>query len=275
MSPASPCIVGSAYAFTPIDTPAAWRGPLLGLLAAQNVRGTVILAPEGFNASLSAPRAQVHQVFDWLRRHCDLSGLKVHESACAEPPFHYSRVKVREQLVNPGCKPDTTAGHGNLVGADDWHALLDDPDTLVLDLRNTYEIGIGQFPEAVNPQLGSFREFADYAREHLVNAGKRRVAMYCTGGIRCEKAAALLTDLGVTDVRQLEGGILRYLSDTPPAERRWRGDCFVFDERIGLTTDLGPGDYTQCPACRRPLDADARRHPAHRPGRQCGGCAAG
>ena len=273
--PAPSYIVGSAYAFTPIDTPGAWRGRLLGLLAAQSVRGTVILAPEGFNASLWGTRAQVHQVFDWLRRHCELPGLKVHESPCAEPPFHYSRVKVRDQLVNPGLKPYTAAGGGHLVGAQDWHALLDDPETLVLDLRNTYEIGIGQFPEAVNPGFDSFREFADYARDLQETTGKRRLAMYCTGGIRCEKAAALLADLGMDEVHQLKGGILRYLSDTPPAERRWQGDCFVFDERIGLTGDLRPGDYTQCPACRRPLDAAARGHPDYRVGERCGGCAAG
>ncbi|HZW58826.1 MAG TPA: rhodanese-like domain-containing protein [Woeseiaceae bacterium] len=228
--------VVSFYRFVDIEAPTTLRDPLLALCGRQALRGTILLATEGYNGTLAGSRAGIDAVFAWLRArlHPDaaVAGRRTHAAAA---PFQRMKVRVKPEIVSLG-RPDIRpqAGTGLHVPPARWHALLDDPATLLIDTRNRYEVALGTFPRALDPGTDSFRQFPQFAASLRDADRERPVAMFCTGGIRCEKASALLRDQGFRRVYQLDGGILNYLEQVEPAEQRWQGECFVFDERVAI-----------------------------------------
>lgn len=267
--------VASFYRFVDVADPAALRDALDERCRELDLLGTVLLAPEGVNGTLAGHGGEIRALLDWLGR--ALGGDAPPEArwtAAAEPPFRKLRVRVKREIVTLG-RPDVRPqrGTGRHVSPAEWNALLEDPETLVVDTRNHYEIEVGSFPGAVDPGTDSFRQFPDFA-EHLAGEARDRpVAMFCTGGIRCEKASALLMELGVREVYQLRGGILNYLSEIPDEANRWTGECFVFDTRVAVDRDLAEGGYEQCHACRRPLSSADLASPHYREGVSCPHCA--
>ena len=246
--------VVSFYRFTDIDHPDQLRNSLQALCEQRGLLGTVLIAGEGVNGTLAGGAADVQAVFDWLR-----------DTLCLDPPldgrwtkadaapFRRMRVKVKKEIVTLG-RPDIRPQNktGRHVSPQEWNALLEKPGTLVIDTRNHYEVEVGTFPHAVDPGTDSFRQFPDFAAKLAETDRDRPLAMFCTGGIRCEKATALMLELGFSEVYQLEGGILNYLESVGKRDDRWDGECFVFDTRVAVDRDLAEGGYEQCHACRRP-----------------------
>ncbi len=244
--------------------------------ATRALTGTILLADEGINATLSGERQALTAFHDELLTLPPFADLPARFSG-ANPEtavFHRLKVRVRREIVRFG-QPDTdpAARTGDHVDAAQWNALLDDPDVLVLDTRNRYEIAVGSFPGAMDPGTRSFRELPGFVRERLDPARHPRVAMFCTGGIRCEKASSWLLGQGFRSVCQLDGGILRYLETVAPEQNRWQGECFVFDQRVSVNAVLQEGALQQCFACRRPLSAAALASPHYHPGVSCPHCA--
>ena len=234
----------------------------------------MLLASEGVNGTLVGSAAAIGTVFRWLERETGLDApLDGRWNRADTAPFRRMRVRVKKEIVALG-RPDIRPqdGTGRHVDPAAWNELIADPATLVIDTRNRYEIEVGTFPSAVDPETDSFRHFPAFA-ERLAGADRERpVAMFCTGGIRCEKAAALMLELGFNDVNQLAGGILNYLETVPEGDSLWRGECFVFDTRVAVDRELREGDYVQCHACRRPLGPDDLRSPDYREGVSCPRC---
>lgn len=227
--------VAALYCFAPFDDPAALRAPLLDLCAAGGVKGTLLLAPEGVNGTIAGAVAAIAAVVDHIRALPGCAGLDVKYSAAAAMPFQRLKVRLKKEIVTmkvPGIDPSRDVGR--YVAPADWNALVDDPDTVVIDTRNDFEVGYGSFAGAINPHTRSFGEFPDWWRANADRFAGKRVAMFCTGGIRCEKSTAFLKSEGVDDVLHLKGGILAYLEQVPESESRWHGSCFVFDERISV-----------------------------------------
>jgi UPF0176 protein len=241
------------------------------------LKGTILLAEEGINATLAGDHQALEAMRDGLRARPEFAPMRFRFSAAddANPVFHRLKVRVKPEIVRldqPGVAPDRRTGEH--VDAQRWNELLDDPDVVVLDTRNGYEIGIGSFPRAVDPQTRSFRQFPAYVREHLDPAVHRKVAMFCTGGIRCEKASAWMLEQGFEHVYQLDGGILTYLETVPPEANRWHGECFVFDQRVSVDHELREGSFEQCYACRRPLSEEDVASPEYVAGVSCPHCIA-
>ncbi|MBB5707171.1 rhodanese-related sulfurtransferase [Sphingopyxis panaciterrulae] len=227
--------VAALYRFAPFDDPAALRAPLLDLCAARGIRGTLLLAREGINGTIAGSAAAVAAVIAHIRALPGCADLDVKYSAAAAMPFGRLKVRLKTEIVTmkvPGLDPAREAGA--TVAPADWNALVDDPGTVVIDTRNDFEIGYGSFAGAVNPRTKSFGDFPAWWRDHAAEFAGKRVAMFCTGGIRCEKSTAFLKGEGVADVVHLKGGILAYLEQVPEAESRWHGSCFVFDERVSV-----------------------------------------
>ncbi|MEM7217266.1 MAG: rhodanese-related sulfurtransferase [Pseudomonadota bacterium] len=248
------------------------RAELEAEAARRGLLGTVLLAPEGINGSLDGEPDELDGLLAWLRAwpaFADL-GAKYSGAHPQRRAFARLRVKLKAEIVSfgPATAPGTRTGIH--VGVDEWHRLLDDPDVVVIDTRNGYEIEVGGFAGAVDPGTANFREFPRYVAEQL--DPEQPVAMFCTGGIRCEKASSYLLQQGFERVYQLDGGVLQYLESADPATSRWQGDCFVFDQRVSLTPDLAAGDFEQCHACRRPLSVSDREHPDYREGVSCRRC---
>ncbi len=265
--------VFSFYRFIPLDRLSERRQALLARAAAADVLGTVLLAPEGINATLCGPRNAVEDLLRWLRAEFGFDDLGGRWSAAVEPPFRKLKVRLRDEIVTlgrPGLDPASRTGRR--VGPAGWNRLLDDPGTRIIDTRNDYEVDVGRFPGAINPATASFRDFPDFAEANIAELRRHRVAMYCTGGIRCEKASALLLALGCPEVVQLDGGILAYLETVGRRDNRWQGECFVFDARVAVDADLKPGHYLQCHACRRPLGPTDIAAPEYEPGIACPAC---
>jgi UPF0176 protein len=251
--------VAALYRFARFADPAALKGPLLALCEAQRVRGTLLLACEGINGTIAGSAEGTAQVLAHIRALPGCADLDVKYSSAEVMPFGRMKVRVKREIVTMGLscggEPDIDplANAGTYVAPHDWNALISDPDVLVIDTRNAYEVAIGTFPQAINPETRSFSEFPAWfrrEREQLL-AQPRKVAMFCTGGIRCEKSTAFLKAEGVAEVYHLQGGILRYLEVVPPAESLWQGECFVFDERVALGHGLTEGEHTLCRACGR------------------------
>ncbi len=267
--------VASFYRFVRLDALAALRGWIAGLAETGRLRGTVLLAEEGINATLCGSRPVLEAFVAALDADERFAGLPVKYShaAVGNAVFHRLKVRVKSEIVTfgqPGVDAETRTGEP--VDARRWNELLDDPDVTLVDVRNRYEVGIGAFPGAMDPNIENFRNFPAFARLHLDPRSQPKVAMYCTGGIRCEKAAAWLLQEGFAQVLQLDGGILRYLETVPAGENRWHGDCFVFDQRVTVTAQLDQGNYQQCFACRTPLSAEALTSPRYRRGVHCPHC---
>ena len=270
-------IVAALYHFTPFADPAALRQPLLDLCLAEGVRGTLLLAREGINGTIAGPRAGIDALLAHIRALPGCAALEHKESWSDTMPFGRMKVRLKREIVTMG-QPDIdpVEGVGAYVSAQDWNALIADPDTVVIDTRNDYEGEIGAFAGAVQPNTRTFREFADWFRTEgralLDRPTPPKVAMYCTGGIRCEKATAFLKAEGVRDVHHLEGGILKYLETVPEPESLWRGECFVFDERVAVGHGLVEGDHTLCRGCRMPVSPEGRRSARYVEGVSCDRC---
>ncbi|AWW75192.1 hypothetical protein CD351_12210 [Erythrobacter sp. KY5] len=267
--------VAALYRFTPFEDPAALREPLLAACREVGVRGTLLLAHEGINGTIAGTDNAIAAVLDHIRSLPGCAELDVKFSAAAEMPFNRMKVRLKREIVTMG-EPDIdpTQSVGRYVDPQDWNALISDPDTLVIDTRNDYEVAVGTFEGAVDPATPSFRDFPAWFRTHREELleGKKKVAMFCTGGIRCEKSTSFLRAEGIEDVFHLKGGILKYLEEVPEEESRWQGDCFVFDERVTVRHGLATGEYGLCRACRRPVSLSDRASPAFEEGVSCPAC---
>ncbi len=247
--------VGALYHFTRFDDPEALRAPLLTACEAAGVKGTLLLAREGINGTIAGPAEGLETVLGTIRALPGCAALEVKFSDAPQMPFGRLKVRVKREIVTMG-QPDIDPrlSVGTYVDPADWNALIADPDTLVIDTRNDYEVEIGSFAGAIDPQTPSFRDFPQWFRAHRdeLLAGKKRIAMFCTGGIRCEKSTAFLRAEGIEAVYHLKGGILKYLEEVPENDSLWQGECFVFDERVSLGHGLAPGTHTRCQPCGRP-----------------------
>ena len=266
--------VVSFYRFTDVDNPAAIKGRLQVLCEQAGLLGTILVAPEGVNGTLAGGEEGIRSVFAWIEEHLGLDEpIEGRWTEADSAPFRRMRVRVKKEIVTLG-RPDIRPNKvtGQHVGIDEWNALISDPDTLVIDTRNQYEYEVGTFRNAVDPNTDSFREFPAYARKLAEENTNRRLAMFCTGGIRCEKATALMMELGFDEVYQLQGGILKYLEEVDDADSLWDGECFVFDTRVAVDRDRAEGGYVQCHACRRPLSSEDLASPDYREGVSCPKC---
>lgn len=266
-------VVAALYRFVPLDDYVELRLPLQQRMMDCQVRGTLLLAREGINGTIAGDREGVDTLIDQLRCDPRLAALDVKESYCDEIPFKRSRVRLKKEIVTLGVDGiDPLDAAGTYVEPEDWNELINDPDVTVIDTRNDYEIAIGSFRGARNPNTHSFREFPDYAATELDPQQHKKVAMYCTGGIRCEKSTALLKKLGFKEVYHLRGGILKYLEVVPEDESQWEGDCFVFDQRVSVGHALRVGEHVMCFACGWPVTQSQQQHPDYRPGVHCPRC---
>ena len=267
--------VAALYHFAPFEDPAALRAPLLALCTSQQIFGTLLLAEEGINGTIAGPAAGIDAALAHIRALPGCAALDVKFSTAEERPFRRMKVRLKKEIVTlgvPGIDPSRDVGR--YVEPADWNALISDPDTIVIDTRNDYEVAIGSFDRASNPETQSFGEFPAWFRERRAQFDGKRVAMFCTGGIRCEKSTAFLRAEGITDVAHLKGGILNYLEKIPAGESLWQGECFVFDERVSVGHGLVEGPHVLCRACRMPLTEAERQLPAFIEGEQCHHCAA-
>ncbi|MFQ5610133.1 MAG: rhodanese-related sulfurtransferase, partial [Woeseiaceae bacterium] len=236
--------------------------------------GTVLVAHEGFNGTLAGSEEGILAVFAWLENRLALTEpVDARWTDSEEAPFRRLRIRLKKEIVTLG-RPDILPHEktGTHVPPDEWNRLIEDPNVLVIDTRNHYEVEVGSFPRAVDPGTDSFRQFPDFAAKLAETSKDRPLAMFCTGGIRCEKATALMLELGFRDVCHLEGGILNYLRAIPEQDNRWDGECFVFDTRVAVDRDLAEGGYVQCHACRRPLSIEDLASPDYREGVSCPNC---
>jgi len=273
MSEPEKIIVAALYRFTRLDNFAALREPLLDMMLANNVRGTLLLADEGINGTISGRREDIDTILSWLRADPRLAELDHKESQVDKHPFLRTKVKLKKEIVTMGIAGvDPTRVVGTYLSGEQWNQVISDPETLLIDTRNDYEYEVGTFTGAINPHTKTFREFPDYIRQHLDPEKHKRVAMFCTGGIRCEKSTAYLKEQGFDEVYHLKGGVLKYLEEMPKDNSLWQGECFVFDERVTVDHDLQPGSFDQCHACRRPISAEDKQSVHFQPGVSCPKC---
>lgn len=268
-------IVAALYHFVRFDDPTSMRAPLAALCEDRGVRGTLLLAREGINGTIAGPRKGVDAVLDHIRALPGCGGLDWKESTAGVMPFGRMKVRLKREIVTMG-QPDVdpTAAVGHYVEPSQWNALIDAPDVAVIDTRNDYEVEIGTFQGAIDPGTASFSDFPGWWQDNAHRFEGKRIAMFCTGGIRCEKSTNYLIGQGVEQVFHLKGGILKYLEQVPEVDSRWRGDCFVFDQRVSLTHGLTQGRHGLCHACRRPVSPEDRTHPEYEAGVSCHRCIA-
>ena len=269
--------VAAFYGFTAMAELAPLQQELRDLAEAGAVRGTILLAEEGVNGTISGPEAGVQAVLARLRQLPGLAGLEAKFSEAPDQAFHRLKVRIKREIVTMGCPTVKPAEQvGTYVPPQQWDALIRDPDTLVVDTRNAYEVAVGTFEGAIEPGTESFREFPAWVERELRPLVEQRqpkaIAMFCTGGIRCEKSTAYLLQQGFDNVHHLQGGILRYLEEMPEQGSSWQGECFVFDQRVSVNHRLEPGRYSLCHACGMPLAPAEQEHPAYRQGVSCPHC---
>ena len=275
MESASRYLTAALYKFVDLPDHDALREPLQACCESHAVKGTLLLAREGINGTIAGPEAGVRAVLAHLRADPRLASLQHKEAWADKPPFSRMKVRLKKEIVTlrvPGLDPNQTVGQ--YVKPKDWNALLADPDVLVIDTRNDYEVTIGTFKGAVNPDIKTFTQLPAWldAQPALQGAKKPKVAMFCTGGIRCEKSTALMKMRGFDEVYHLEGGILKYLEEVPPEQSTWEGECFVFDERVSVGHGLQPGPHELCRSCRWPLSAADKASPHYVKGVSCAHC---
>ncbi len=266
--------VVSFYRFLDLDNLPSFRDELQALCDENGLLGTILVASEGFNGTIAGSARAIRVVLSWLQARSGIDeAVDARWTEAGAPPFRRMRVRIKKEIVTLG-RPDILPHEitGKHVPPEQWNALIDDPNVLLIDTRNHYEYEVGTFPGAVDPGNDSFREFPAFAETLAEVSTDRPLAMFCTGGIRCEKASALMLELGFSEVYQLQGGILNYLESVPAKENRWDGECFVFDTRVAVDRDLSEGGYVQCHACRRPLSADDLASPDYREGVSCPRC---
>ncbi|MFD1036679.1 rhodanese-related sulfurtransferase [Sphingomonas hankookensis] len=268
--------VAALYRFVSIADPQTTRDALETVLAGAGIRGTLLIAPEGINGTIAGSADGIATALAAIRALPGCSDLAPKFSAAETMPFHRLKVRVKREIVTmgvPGTDPNRIVG--TYVAPADWNALIADPETVVIDTRNAYEVKVGTFAGAVDPGTDSFRDFPDWFRANRATllAGKSKVAMFCTGGIRCEKSTAFLKGEGVDAVYHLDGGILKYLEDVPAEASAWEGECFVFDERVAVGHGLAQGTHALCRGCRMPVSPEDRASPSFEDGVQCPACA--
>lgn len=268
-----PALVAALYHFVPFSRFRDFQKPLQAICDENGVKGTLLLAHEGINGTIAGPEAGIRTVLAFLRAQPEFAGLVHKESDAAKMPFLRMKVRLKKEIVTMGVETiDPLKVVGTYVEPKDWNALISDPDTIVIDTRNDYETAIGIFKNALDPNTKTFREFPDWVRNNPGLHNKPKLAMYCTGGIRCEKATAFMKENGFDEVYHLKGGILKYLEDVPPEESLWEGACFVFDDRVSITHGLKQGDHTLCHACRHPLTPEDRASDQFEDGVSCPHC---
>ncbi|WP_299323761.1 rhodanese-related sulfurtransferase [Parasphingopyxis sp.] len=269
--------VAALYRFTPLEDRDVIRADLLSVCNAHGIKGTILLAPEGINGTIAGSNSGIDAVLDHIRALPGCTDIEVKFSAASEMPFYRMKVRLKREIVTMG-EPDIdpVGNVGDYVAPADWNALIADPDTILIDTRNDYEVAVGTFENAIDPKTPSFRDFPAWFRDNrealLAGRDNPKIAMFCTGGIRCEKATALLKAEGLDAVYHLQGGILKYLETVAPEESRWNGECFVFDERVSVTHGLERGSHTLCRACRMPVSAADRASPYYVEGVSCPAC---
>lgn len=266
-------VVAALYKFVHLPDYVSLRDTLYNTMVAHQVKGTLLLAEEGINGTICGPRQGVNAVKAWLDADGRFGGMSYKESLSEELAFYRTKVKLKKEIVTMGVEGINPAHIvGTYVKGDDWNQLISDPDTIVIDTRNDYEVAIGTFKNAVNPNTTTFREFPQWAAENLDKTKHKKVAMFCTGGIRCEKSTAYLKEQGFDEVYHLDGGILKYLEEMPAENSLWQGECFVFDQRVAVKHGLEQGSYDQCYACRMPLSAEEMASAQYVKGLSCPHC---
>jgi len=269
----SEIVVCALYKFVRLEKYALLRKPLHQVMLENEVFGTVLLAKEGINGTVASSREGVDQLLSWLDQQLDLDHIVTKESYTSLMPFKRQKVKLKKEIVTMGVEGiDPNEVVGTYVKPTEWNALISDPEVLLVDTRNDYEVQVGTFKNALNPDTETFRQFPDYVNKHLDVSKHKKVAMFCTGGIRCEKSTAYLKEQGFEQVYHLQGGILKYLEEVPKEQSLWEGECFVFDERVTVDHQLQAGSYTQCHACRRPLTHEDVQTKAFQKGVSCPHC---
>ncbi len=249
------------------------QSSLLSYCQAQGVKGTILLAAEGINGTIAGTRQAIDAVLSYLRTDPLFADLEHKESYTDTLPFARMKVRLKKEIVTMGLPEiDPSEQVGTYVSPQEWNRIIQDPEVTVIDTRNDYEVSIGSFQGAKNPHTNSFREFPEYVDQNLDPDKHKKVALFCTGGIRCEKATSLLLARGFSEVYHLKGGILKYLESVPTAESLWSGECFVFDKRVTVSQGLEPGNYETCPSCGYPISESDRQHPAYEPGISCPQC---
>ncbi|WP_397591603.1 rhodanese-related sulfurtransferase [Sphingorhabdus sp.] len=270
-----PIKVAALYRFVAFDAPEELQPRIQAQCAACGIKGTILLAQEGINGTVAGKPAAIDTLISFLRDIPGCADLDVKYSHAAEMPFYRMKVRLKKEIVTLGVEGiDPKREVGTYVQPEDWNALISDPDTVLIDTRNDYEVAIGTFEGAVDPRTKSFSEFPDWFRTHRAElaAGKTKFAMFCTGGIRCEKSTAFLKAEGIDEVYHLEGGILRYLENIPEAQSKWHGECFVFDERVSVKHGLELGEMELCHACRRPISQSDKTSAHFTEGVSCPAC---
>ena len=270
-------LTAALYKFVSLPDYKALQAPILAECQKHNIKGTLLLAEEGINGTIAGLPDDIRDVLGYLRQDPvfkqRFADLEHKESFADEHPFYRMKVKLKKEIVTmgvPSVNPNSTVG--TYVKPEDWNALISDPDVVVLDTRNDYEVHIGTFKGAVDPKTTTFREFPKFVEQNLDKTKNKKVAMFCTGGIRCEKASSFMKEQGFEEVYHLQGGILKYLETVPEAQSLWQGECFVFDQRVAVKHGLEVGDYDQCYACRMPLSQEEMQSPQYVAGISCPHC---
>ncbi len=270
----SSIVVAALYRFVTLENYRQLQQPILELMRSAGVRGTLLLAREGINGTVAGDRSGIDRLLAFLRGDPRIEGLDIKESCCDEMPFKRSRVRLKKEIVTLGVEGiDPQRSVGTYVDPQQWNELISDPEVTLVDTRNDYEVAIGTFRGATNPHTRSFRDFPEYAENKLDPEKHPKVAMFCTGGIRCEKSTALLKQLGFAEVYHLRGGILKYLEEIDEDASLWEGECFVFDGRVSVGHGLRESDHVMCFGCGWPVISEQQQQPEYIPGVQCPHCA--
>ena len=266
-------VVATFYKFVQLADCINFQQPLLEFCQQQGIKGTILLATEGINGTIAGSRGSIDAVLAWLRNDSRLADLEAQESLTKSPPFKRMKVKIKKEIVSLGL-PEVNPSEqvGTYVNPSNWNQIISDPEIIMIDTRNQYEVDIGTFKGAINPKTESFREFTDYAAKHLNPQKQQKVAMFCTGGIRCEKASSYLLSQGFKEVYHLKGGILKYIEEIQAEESLWQGECFVFDERVTLKHGLALGSYHLCYACGHPISSSDLASPYYEENVSCPHC---
>jgi len=266
-------VVSALYHFVRLEDYKDLRQPLLDMMLKNDVKGTLLLAREGINGTIAGSRKSIDNVLAWIRSDERLKDVRDKESYDETMPFYRTRVKLKKEIVTMGVEGiDPNHVVGTYVKPEDWNELISDPDVTLIDTRNDYEVAIGTFKDAIDPDIKTFRQFPEYINENYKPATHKKVAMFCTGGIRCEKSTAYLKEQGYDEVYHLQGGILKYLETVPESESLWQGECFVFDNRVSVDHSLEKGSYDQCNACRMPITEEDKRNEHYQQGVSCPHC---
>jgi len=269
----SQIVVCALYKFVTLEKFQDLRQPLLKVMEYNNIRGTLLLASEGINGTVAANRKGIDALMAWLAKDSHLGHIVTKESFETSNPFNRIKVKLKKEIVTMGVEGiDPKQVVGTYVKPQDWNALISDPDVVLVDTRNDYEVKVGTFKGALNPNTTNFREFPQYVSDNLDPKANKKVAMFCTGGIRCEKSTAYLKEQGFDEVYHLQGGILKYLEEVPEEQTLWQGECFVFDDRVTVNHQLEKGQYDQCHACRLPITKEEQASDKYIEGISCPNC---